>query len=423
MRVRSLEEEAQEIFGAQDRKSIERWARYWEESRERNQQWLDALDRLVLLDFKGKRVLDIGCGTGGLGELIGDPCRLYVGADYHFHVLQFASPQRIRSYVQCGATRLPFPDHLFDYIFALDVIEHLKGGAHWQIQFLHELRRVLRPLGMIFLTTPNSCYPYEGHSQLYFPHYLPVRFSDRYIAWRNPGFLREHGSFSEIKILTPGRFRRYLRESGLVFLHDLPCGLDRGEFFRRSPLRGLLAYAGLGWYPHAEFWGVLVHPEASSVLRLKLKKRWFYERNQPSQGALSDFGSCIDFRTAPFSHQLGSGWYWYEQPESEGNGKISYRWTRKEAVCYLECRSPVRYIRLSGFSPRANRLEVWVDHIRVGEHQVEPGSELQPEYLIPFADTKDRLFKILIRCHHVFRPEDPRDERELELMIFSIEMF
>ena len=421
MKVRSLREEAGEIFGPNDKESIERWALYWEESKRRNLSLLESFSRLVLVDFNGKRTLDIGCGTGGLGEIIAKRCQLYVGGDYHFHVLKFASPQSRRAYLQCDAGTLPFPDRSFDYIFAFDVIEHLSKGVPSQVPFLREMHRVLRPLGMVFLTTPNWFYPYDGHSQLYFPHYLPTALTDRYMAWRNPGFLREHHSFSEIRMLTPGSFRRCLRKSRLVLLHDLPCGLDRRDFLRRFPLRGCLAYAGLGWYPHAEFWGILVHPEARPALRLKLKKNWFYEHNQPSPGQAADFAPCIDFRTAPFNHQLGRGWYWYERGQS-GNGKGDHRWTGKEAVCYLESRDPIRYIRVSGFSPRDNRFEIWVDGIRVGEHKVVTKSDFDSEYLIPFAETSYRLFEIAIRCSQVSRSQDGRDQRELGLAIASVEL-
>lgn len=426
----SLEETARQIFGAEDTASIERWVGYWRESRLRNERLLDSFERLVLLDFKQKSVLDIGCGTGGLGELIAGQCGLYVGGDYHGHVLQFAAPGGNRHYLQCSAPSLPFADRSFDYVFAFDVIEHLIGGRPWQLQFLRELRRVLRPLGMILFTTPNRLYPYEGHSQLYFPHYLPAGLSDRYISFFNPGFLREHHSFSEIKILTPRALLGLLQGSGLAFLHDLPCGLDRQEFLREFPVRGWMAYTGLAWVPHAEFWGILVGREHRSALRLKLKKNWHYEHNQPSALAPSDFGPCIDFGVSPSNHQLGPGWHWYER-ESRPSRKAgfpvppltapaAYRWTTKEAVCYLESRSPVRYACVYGYSPRDNWAEVWVNGIRVGEHEISGGSDFKLQYLIPFQDTAGRIFEVSVRCARAFQPDDPRDSRNLGLMIFSI---
>ena len=89
MKNQSLEDIAQEIFGPEDQDSIQRWLHYWGESQERNRRLLEPFQQLVLLDFQDKNVLDIGCGTGGLGELISQECRHYVGGDYHFHVLQF----------------------------------------------------------------------------------------------------------------------------------------------------------------------------------------------------------------------------------------------------------------------------------------------------------------------------------------------
>ncbi len=141
----SLEEVARQIFGPDDPESVHNWVKFWKEGCRRQTR------ALALVDFPGKRVLDIGCGTGGLGELIGDQCDLYVGGDYHLHVLRFAQSRPRRRYVQCNGVKLPFPTASFDYIFALDVLEHLVGGKPWQVQFLQEVHRVLRPLGMIFI--------------------------------------------------------------------------------------------------------------------------------------------------------------------------------------------------------------------------------------------------------------------------------
>lgn len=414
-RPRSLEELAAEIFGVEDRDSAGRWVEYWKSSLKRNQDLLEAFRRLALIDFDGKAVLDIGCGTGGLGELIGDRCRHYVGADYHGHVLQFARGPANCSYLQCSGHELPFPDQSFDYIFAFDVIEHLVGGWPWQVRFLKELRRVLRPLGMAFITTPNWWYPKDGHTGLYFPQYLPSFLADRYIGWLNPGFLNEHSTFREIKLLRPGQLRRALDASGLTFLHSLPCGLDRRELLDLSRLRGLLSALGLGWYFHAEFWGILVRRESRSWLQLKLRKNWIYETNQPS-ARLRDFGRRIDFSEGSYGYQLGPGWHWFEE-DSPG-----YRWTRNEAVCYMQSRQPVQWVRIHGYSPWENGIGIVVDGTLVTRVEVKPKSGFTLQVPIPSAQKADRIFEVKIGCREVHSPENPDDRRELGLMIFWIEL-
>ena len=46
---------------------------------------------------------------------------------------------------------LPYPDTAFDLIVSMDVIEHVPNPVPW----VREALRVLRPNGVLFLTTPN----------------------------------------------------------------------------------------------------------------------------------------------------------------------------------------------------------------------------------------------------------------------------
>lgn len=412
----TLEEIAKGIFGEQDLKSIARWVQYWGESKKRNQNLIEPFRQLVLTDFQEKKVLDIGCGTGGLGKVLEDQCKLYVGGDFFSHVLQFAQSLERNAYVQCSGVDLPFRDQSFRYVFAFDVIEHLVGGKTWQSRFLKELERILQPLGMIFLTTPNRWHPFEGHTEMFFPHYLPDRLCDSYIGWKNPGFLREHKSFSSIQLLGPKSLGDCMSEADLVFLHDLPCGLDRKELLRQSPLRGLLAYLGLGWYFHAEFWGILVRRQERSALRKKLKKFWSDEQNQTTEDKISDFGQKIDFGQASFGHQLKSGWHLHEAD------RRGFRWIGKEAVCYLESSQSVKYLHIYGYSPSENLVDLWLDGVWVGEHEMEARKDFRLEYLIPFRKTCSRIFEVKIRCDQVLQPGSSPDIRVLGVMIFSLEL-
>jgi len=66
------------------------------------------------------------------------------------------------------ALQLPFSDHSFDLIIIQDVIEHLNETK----SFIKEVKRVLKPKGMIYLSTPNK---YSIFNFISDPHFgLPV---------------------------------------------------------------------------------------------------------------------------------------------------------------------------------------------------------------------------------------------------------
>lgn len=409
----SLKGAAEKIFGEGNEAAFQRWIEYWSESGERNQRLLEDFEKLALIDLDRRRVLDVGCGTGGLGPLVHQRGAEYVGGDYHRHVLRFAKPGIRQNYLQISAVSLPFRDASFDLIVCFDVIEHLVGGYRWQRQFLNEARRVLTRTGLILLTTPNFWYPYDAHTELYGPQFLPKPLADVYIRLRNPAFLKEHRSFREIQLMRPAELRRAIAETGLSTLHDLPCGLDSDEYRRLHPSLGVLTRLGLGWLPHAEFWMILGHRDQAQRLRQKLRKNWSYVLAQPDSRPIERFSAWIDFNLHPHGHQLLDGWYWYESDQR------AFRWTTQSARALLETHTAVRSVQISGYTPVDNRLEVTVDGVRVGERELKGGDSFEVDYLLPFRHTACRLFEVEIRCDCVSFGNEG-DTRELGLMIFSL---
>ena len=407
---------AETIFGKDDTGSVQRWVDFWSSARSRASFMLNTFQPLALMDFREKRVLDVGCGPGGMGDVLEGRCRFYAGVDPTTHVIRLARPRRNTHFVEASGTALPFPDHSFDYVFALDVLEHVQGTLDDQVAFLKELRRVVTPVGMICLSTPNRLYPYEGHTDLFFPQYLPKRLRHRYIRRFNPGFLKEHQSFSDITSLTPSALQKGLKKSDLAFLHQLPCGLDRSDFMRHFPVRGSLAYLGLGWYPHAEFWGILVYSEMRDKLRLKLPKFWTYEQRQPSPTSVADFSHCIDFEKGFYNPQLGRGWYWQERD------RLGFRWTAGEAVCFLQTDQEPRLLNIHGYGPRATRLLIRVNGLLVGVREIDGGTEFRLSYLVPFDQPRPDIWRIKLECDPPFLEDSQADPRQLGVMIFSVGM-
>jgi ubiquinone/menaquinone biosynthesis C-methylase UbiE len=105
----------------------------------------------------GARCLDVGCATGQLSELL--HCRGYdvYGVDVAPNMVE-AARRRMSAlsvpddhFSGCGSDTLPFGDGTFDLVSALDVLPYVVD----QPRYLRELRRVLKPGGLAFVTNVN----------------------------------------------------------------------------------------------------------------------------------------------------------------------------------------------------------------------------------------------------------------------------
>lgn len=99
------------------------------------------------------RVLDLGCGRGGVMELFWRDVALSAGLDPDQASLR---EQRTGMPLIGGrAEALPFAAGRFDLVLGLWLLEHLAQPAG----VLREVRRVLRPGGRFLFITPNARHP------------------------------------------------------------------------------------------------------------------------------------------------------------------------------------------------------------------------------------------------------------------------
>ncbi len=105
---------------------------------------------------KAGRVLEVGCGTGGLLVAAARAGIAVVGVDVASRWLVVAR-RRLADHglsvplLAASADRLPWPDGHFDTIVADSVLEHLDDPA----RTLREWSRVLRPGGHLLVWSPN----------------------------------------------------------------------------------------------------------------------------------------------------------------------------------------------------------------------------------------------------------------------------
>lgn len=105
----------------------------WQKRYQLLKQWVADLD----MD-KG-RVLEVGCGTGLLQDVVDD----YIGIDIAVSSKQYMH----KPFVAASATKLPFPDSSFDGVWSFWVLEHVTEPE----LMLSEMRRVTKPGGSVFL--------------------------------------------------------------------------------------------------------------------------------------------------------------------------------------------------------------------------------------------------------------------------------
>ncbi len=103
-----------------------------------------------------KRILDMGCGKGYLGESITKESNQYYGFDISLAALKIAR-SRLKDVSFCAGSvcNLPFPDSCFDMVICSEVIEHVPDYP----KAIRELSRVLKCGKIALISTPNLLNP------------------------------------------------------------------------------------------------------------------------------------------------------------------------------------------------------------------------------------------------------------------------
>jgi SAM-dependent methyltransferase len=123
----------------------------------RDNNTLEHLHRYsVALEFcRGKRVLDIASGEGYGSNLLASVAESVRGVDISEDAVAHARRKYRRpnlEYIQGSAAAIPLPDASVDAVVSFETIEHHDLHA----EMLAEIRRVLRPGGVLVISSPDK---------------------------------------------------------------------------------------------------------------------------------------------------------------------------------------------------------------------------------------------------------------------------
>lgn len=158
------------------------------------------------LDMRGKRILDIGAGSGHIARYLASQ----VGPEGEVVAVDQIKPLQTDgiSFVRISGEILPFSGSDFDVVITNHVIEHV-GLRDAQLRHLQEIARVLKPGGMVYLAVPNRWQVMEHHFGVPLLSWLPLPLASYYVR------LTGRGSHYDCTPLSRRALLGLFREAGL----------------------------------------------------------------------------------------------------------------------------------------------------------------------------------------------------------------
>jgi SAM-dependent methyltransferase len=185
--------------------------------------------------LKEASILDVGCGPGRLVKPLRDAGYNITGVEYDNSLVEMGNLWVGENLIEQGsAYELPHANNTFDVVVGHDLLEHLP----YPDKAFHEMVRVCKPGGHVYIVSPNRMYPREPHYSIFpFPSFAPKFVGALYLRLlgRNPEFF-----VKDVWPITYWKLRRLVSS----YCTDFVCLQDRNSalVWRKNMILALLNF-------------------------------------------------------------------------------------------------------------------------------------------------------------------------------------
>lgn len=203
----------------------EHWESFWEGTEDAGEVYSNAgrvhEELKKIMDLRGKRILEIGAGTGRDSfSFVADGAEV-TQLDYAENSLRLlkriSDRDGIPVHIVGGDTfALPFPDGTFDVVFHQGLLEHFRKPV--AAQLIQENVRVLKPGGLLLVDVPQRYHLYTvvKHVLIALNKWF-AGWERSFSVWELEGVMRAAGLTPVHRYgawMAPSFFYRVLREAG-----------------------------------------------------------------------------------------------------------------------------------------------------------------------------------------------------------------
>ncbi|MBA7502784.1 Ubiquinone biosynthesis O-methyltransferase, mitochondrial [subsurface metagenome] len=182
----------------------------------------DGKDRVEELErytqLRHKRILDVGSGFGGFIVFANKAGATTLGIEPDQSRIElckiYLKLNGMRKMLCVGTgEKLPFRDDVFDIVTCHQVLEHTQNPA----AIIKEMVRVLKSRGLLYITTPNYLFPYEGHYRIMWIPLCPKKLGKLILRIRR----KESSYLYSLNYTTLYSILRVLKEANIKNVRNL----------------------------------------------------------------------------------------------------------------------------------------------------------------------------------------------------------